>query len=66
MIRHFAVHGYISCVHKQDIDRRGAVALKIAWVKDSPEKFSAGDMPAYRVEGSFDIDEAEISGIWRE
>ena len=65
MIRHYCIHGYISTPHKQRIDQQGAGALLVGQVVSSPEEIDSRGLPAYRVEGAFDIDEAEIPGIWR-
>lgn len=65
MIQHFCIHGYISTPHKQRIDQQGASALHIEQIVSNPDEVGVKGSPAFRINGAFDIDEAEILGIWR-
>lgn len=60
MIKHFEVQGYISTHHKRRIDEHGPEALLIGQVADTPGDLGAGQLPAYRVSCTFDLDVVEV------
>lgn len=66
MTQHFAVHGYIDRFHQKRIRKHGTRALLLGDLYPDPDSIELFAQPAFKVELTVEISEAEVEGLWQE